>query len=201
VIVGLTVPVAGVVTGLALNTALVFDESPLTLRVTELDTSPIAPRVTVYVPLDLRFTERDDGDAEMVKSAAAAETTTVRVVECVKVGVVVVPVTVIGYDPAGVVVPRPIFRLLLGMLGVTGEVPKVQVIAFAPQAPPGVRVTALVSPFNQVTVTVPLELPPVPCVNFSGEADSVMLKSGVLAQLLNLKEPIAVAQPMLLETG
>jgi len=114
VIVGLTVPLLGVVTGLALKEALVLEGSPPTLRVTELDTPPIAPRVSVYVPLDLRLTVRDDGDAEMVKSAAGAETTTVRVVECVRFGVVVVPVTVIGYDPAGVVVPRPIFRLLLG---------------------------------------------------------------------------------------
>ena len=38
---------AGVVTGLALNEALVRDGTPLTLRVTELDTPPVAPRVMV----------------------------------------------------------------------------------------------------------------------------------------------------------
>jgi hypothetical protein len=152
----------------------------------------------------LRLTVRDDGgagDAEIVKSAAGGETTTVNVVECVRVGLVLVPMTVTGYDPADVPVPTIICMLLLGVPGVTGEVPTVQVMPLVPHAPPGMRVTALVSPFNQVTVTVPLEVPPEPAAKVKGEADSVMLKSGVCAQLLNLNEPIAVLQKTLLEAG
>jgi len=139
----------------------------------------------------------------MVKSG---ETTMVKVVECVRVGpLVVVPVTVIGYDPAAVEGATPMVRLALAepfAAGVTEVGLVEQVIPLAPlQAPPVVRATGTESPFNEVTVTVPVEPPPVPCVKVKGEAVSVMLKSGVLTQLLNLKEPIAVAQPTLLETG
>lgn len=145
------------------------------------------------------------GDAETVKLAAGGETTTVIVVECVRAGVVVVPVTVIGYDPAIVAAGTPMVRLE-GAEPLTGGVTEVglveQVIPLAPlQAPPVVKATGTESPFNEVTVTVPLEVPPVPAVKVNGEAVSVILKSGVWVQLLNLNEPIAVAQPTLLETG
>ena len=43
----LTVPLVGVVTGLALKDALVLEGTPLTLRFTELDAPPMAPRVMV----------------------------------------------------------------------------------------------------------------------------------------------------------
>jgi hypothetical protein len=45
--IGLTVPLVGVVTGLALKEALVRDGTPLTLSVTELGTPPNAPRAIV----------------------------------------------------------------------------------------------------------------------------------------------------------
>jgi hypothetical protein len=38
---------AGVVTGFALKVALVLEGTPLTLRFTELETPPAAPRMTV----------------------------------------------------------------------------------------------------------------------------------------------------------
>jgi hypothetical protein len=148
---------------------------------------------------------RDDGDAEREKSAAGAETTTVSVVEWVRFGVVVVPVTVMGYDPAGVEGATPMVRPALAELFAAGvtEVGLVeQVIPLPPlQAPPVVSATGTESPFKEVTVTEPLAVPPEFWVKVKGEADSVMLKSGDLTQLLNLKEPMAVAQPTLLETG
>lgn len=69
-----------VLTGLGLKLALVLGGNPLTLRVTELEVFT-APSDTVELTLEPRFTVIDDGDAEIVKSAGGAETTTVRVVE------------------------------------------------------------------------------------------------------------------------
>ncbi len=127
----------------------------------------------------------------MVKSAAGAETTTVRVVEWLRAPLV--QVMVIGYEPAGVVVPVTMLRLEVveppdggvTVLGVTEHV------ALGGQ-PDRTRPTAALNPFNEVTVTVPEEVPDVPAVNVSGEADAEMLKSDAPVQLANLKDPIAV---------
>ena len=102
-----------------------------------------------------------------MKSAAGGDTTTVTVVECVRIGpVVVVPVTVIGYDPAEVVLGTTTFRLepielLAGGVTEVGLVE--QVMPLAPlQAPPGVSATGAENPFKEVTVTVPVGFPAVP---------------------------------------
>ncbi len=138
----------------------------------------------------------NEGDAEMVKSAGGAETTTVRVVEWLRTPLV--PLMVIEYEPAGVVVATLMFSVVLAELfdgGVSEGLPRVQVIPLVPpHAPAVVRLTEELNPLSDDTVTVPEEGPPVPAVNVSGEAAAEMLKSGVPVQLLNLKEPMAVLQ-------
>ena len=68
----------GAVAGFRLKLALVLCGNPLTLRLTELE-PPLALSETVEAPFEPRFAVIDD--AEMPKSTAGAETTTVRVVE------------------------------------------------------------------------------------------------------------------------
>lgn len=87
------VELPGVVTGLGLKLALVRFGNPLTLRLTELEPLTV-PRETVYLPLVPRFTVRDDGEAERVKSAGGAATVSVKLLEWVRLPLV--PVTVIG---------------------------------------------------------------------------------------------------------
>ena len=70
--------VPGAVAGFRLKLALVLCGNPLTLRLTELE-PPLALSETVEAPFEPRFAVIDD--AEMPKSTAGAETTTVRVVE------------------------------------------------------------------------------------------------------------------------
>jgi hypothetical protein len=106
----------------------------------------------------------------------------------------------IAYDPGGVSDGIPTVRLVLGLAGVTEEEPRVQVIPLAPpHAPAVVSPTAALSPFNQVTVTVPKEVPAVPAVNVRGEEVAEILKSGAggVPQPLKLNDPIAVLHPLL----
>jgi hypothetical protein len=146
-IVNVEVPV--VVTGFGVNEVLVFDGRPEMLKLTELP-PPTAPRLTVTLLLDPRFTVRDGVDREIVKSAG---TFTVTVVVCVPLGPV--PVMVSVYVPDGV----------LGVVatvnvepaeppegGVTEAGSKVQ-LAFAGQ-PVTESPTKLLKPFSDVTVTV-----------------------------------------------
>ena len=107
------------------------------------------------------------------------------------------PVILIGYVPGGVVAPIPTLRLVLVEPpdgGVTEEEPRVHV-ALAGQ-PDRSRPTAALNPFNEVTVTLPLEVPDWPAVSFSGEEVAEMAKSSVggRPQLLNLKDPMNVLQ-------
>jgi hypothetical protein len=75
-----SVEVPGLLAGFGLNLALVCDGRPDTLRFT--GALPFtAPMVTVYWPVDERFTFRTDGDAAMVKSPAAGLTVSDTVVE------------------------------------------------------------------------------------------------------------------------
>jgi hypothetical protein len=192
----LRVELPGAVTGLVLKLALVFGGKPLTLKLTEVGPPPAVSEM-IELPVEPRLMVSDVGDAEIPKSGAGAETTTVRVVEWLRAPLV--PLVVIEYEPAGVLVGTVIVSDVLAELlagGVSELVPKVQVI---PPAPPhafaGVKLTAELNPFSDCTVTLPvLVLPPTPCVNVSGVAADDMLKSGVPVQLLNLNEPIAVFQ-------
>jgi len=82
-----------------LKVAVVLRGTPVTFRFT-VPVKPLsAPTVTVYVPFALRATVRVEGEALIVKSAAAV-TTSVTVVECVSVDPV--PVIVTTYVPAAV---------------------------------------------------------------------------------------------------
>src|SRR5471030_522470 len=75
-----SVEVPGLPAGFGLKLALVRDVRPDTLRFT--GAPPLtAPMVTVYRPVDERFTFRRDGEAAMVKSPAAGLTVSATVVE------------------------------------------------------------------------------------------------------------------------
>jgi hypothetical protein len=105
---------------------------------------------------------------------------------------------VIEYEPAGVPVPIPITSDVPAepLAGGVTDGARVQVMLLVPHAPPVVRFTVELNPLAEVTVTVPLEVPPVPALNVNGEADAEMPKSAVAApvQLASLKDPIAVLQ-------
>lgn len=78
------------VTELGLKLALELDGNPRTLNVTVPLKPLIAAMLAVYVALFPRVTVCEDGEAEMEKEF----TTKVTVVECVRFGVVLVPVIV-----------------------------------------------------------------------------------------------------------
>ncbi len=71
------------VTGLGLKLALVFFGNPLALRLTELD-PPTVPTDTATFPRCPRLTINEVGDAEIVKSAAAGCTVSVKLLEWTK---------------------------------------------------------------------------------------------------------------------
>ena len=104
---------------------------------------------------------------------------------------------VIGYDPGGTPDGIPTMRLLPALAGVTEAEPRTQVMPFGPpHAPPVVSPTGALSPFSQLTVTVPVDTPRTPAVKVCGEEPAEILKSGSRAgpQPLKLNDPIAVAQ-------
>ena len=75
-----SVDVPGLLAGFGLKLAVVRDGRPDTLRL--IGALPFtAPMVTVYWPVDERFTLRRAGDAAMVKSPAAGLTVNATVVE------------------------------------------------------------------------------------------------------------------------
>ena len=85
-----SVDVPWAVTELGLKLAVELDGNPRTLNVTVPLKPLIAAMVAVYVVLLPRVTVCEDGEAEMEKEF----TTKVTVVECVRLGVLLVPVIV-----------------------------------------------------------------------------------------------------------
>lgn len=176
------------VAGLGLKLALVFDSRPLTLRLTELD--PLAlVRVTVSVPREPRGIVKDDAEIERVKSGGG--TTTVTVVECVRLPLI--PVMVFVYVPAAALEDTATVKVEVAVEFAAGVT---EVGLSEHEIGPeqfAVRPTAALNPFSEVTVTVPGE--DFPATIVIGEGLSEMPKSGVVdPQALNLKEPIKVYQ-------
>jgi hypothetical protein len=136
---------------------------------------PEIPTVTVDVPLLPSATDREAGEAEIVKlGVAAGVTVNVTVVECISPPPA--PVTVIGYVPVAVVeataidmaeVPEPGDAMDAGTkLTVTPE-----------GSPVAVRATAELNPPEIAVVTV--DEPVLPCTTDAEAGDAEMVKSGV----------------------
>jgi len=80
-----------------------------------------------------------------------------------------------------------------GVTVVVKPVPPSLHVAFVGQ-PVRLRFTALLKLFNELTVTVPDDVPPTPAVKLSGTALAETVKSAEPVQPANFSEPMAVLQ-------
>jgi len=163
-------PGAGI--GLGLKLTVVPDGAPEADRLMALLKPPLTVVVIVDVPWFPCATLSDDGEAEIVKFGAAV-TVSATVVFCWMPPLL--PVTVIGYVPGGVLDPTVMVIVELPEPG-AGIGLGLKLTVVPDGAPEADRLMALLKP--PLTVVVIVDVPWFPCVTLSDDGEAEIVKFG-----------------------